>query len=405
VTDTGEVIHWRHALEIILNASPIKEVETLDMTSAVGRALASPVISPFDYPPFDRASVDGYAVRSVDITSVPLSLRNVGTIPAGTVSSVDLQAGQCMKIMTGAPLPKGADAIIPLEDIEGNEADIQIKAPIQAGTFQAKQGSVFNKGQEVISKGTSITATEIGLMAEFGLQRIQVYKVPTVAVLVTGDELVEPWVTPRPGQIRNTNAYVLLTLLRQMGISVHYLGICPDNPVALSQKVLSGLQDDLLIIVGGTAKGDKDFTRQALESQGIQIIFDHLGLKPGTSTIFARKGSKLALGLPGPPGAMRTMCHLLVLPLLKKMMGCPNPIPVMFTGTFQGTFAKPAGIEFFLAVHAEFWEGSFVVQSSLTPGTTLWDDWKTTNALVHIAAETQQLQDGDHVTFLSNTIC
>jgi molybdopterin molybdotransferase len=405
VSNTIDTIHWHQALEIILNSAPIKEVETLDMTSAVGRALALPIISPSDYPPFDCASVDGYAVKSADTISAPVSLRNIGIITAGIVSSLNLQAGQCIKIMTGAQLPQGADAVIPLEDVAGNEVEIQIKTPIPAGKYYIKQGTVFKKGQEVISKGTTITATEVGVMAGFGLQRISIYKVPTVAVIATGDELVEPWVLPPSGLIRNTNAYVLLTLLRQMGISVHYLGICPDNQAAISQKVLSGLQDDVLIIIGGTAKGDKDFTRQAMESQGMQVVFDRLALKPGSSTIFAIKGSRLALGLPGPPVAMRAMCHLLVIPLLKKMMGCQNPIPVMYTGTFQGTFVKPIGIEFFLTCRTEFRENGFVVQPSITPGTASHNDWKTANALIHIPAEVEQLRDGELVKFLNTTIC
>lgn len=402
--ELGNNLDWRTALQHVLDTAPVKEVETLDATSAVNRVLASPIIADSDSPEWARSTVDGYAVKSANTEAAPVSLQSVGTVTAGVVPSEALQDGRCMKVMTGAMLPKGADAVIPYENVIEEGMNIQVAQTVKHGTCCVLPGAEFQKQQEIIPKGTPITANEIGLLAQLGKQQVPVYKVPTVALIITGDELVEPWVSPQPGFIRNSNAYTMLALYRQLGVSAHYLGICPDNLSILTQKILDGLQDDLIIIVGGSAKGDKDYTRQALENNGMTIGFDRLAIKPGGSTIFARKGSKFALGLPGPPGAMRTMCHILVLPILRKMMGYPDPLPKFYTGRFDGTFEKPSGFEFFLAAVAEFREDEFVLAPSRPRKTATWLSWKSTNAIIRLAAEIQEINTGDRVSFLSTSV-
>ena len=309
-----------------------------------------------------------------------------------------------MKVMTGAMLPEGADAVIPYEDVSEEGMTIRIEHRVKHGKCCVLPGSEFQKNQEIIPKSTPITANEIGLIAQLGKQQVQVYKVPTVALIVTGDELVEPWVNPQPGCIHNSNAYTMLALFRQLGVSAHYLGICPDDLPVLTQKILDGLQDNLIIVVGGSANGEKDYTKKAMENNGMAIVFDQLAVKPGGSTIFAQKGSKFALGLPGPPGAMRTMSHLLVLPVLRKMMGYPEPIPKIYTGKFDGTFNKPAGIEFFLAANVEFQRNEFVLKPSRPRKTASWQSWKNTNAIIHIAAEIEEINSGDRVSFLTTSV-
>ena len=402
---SGKAPGWQQALEIILDAASTKEVETFDMTSAVGRVLAAPIVAADDFPPFNRASVDGYAIRSTDTETPPALLQIIGSITAGTVSAAGIQSGQCMKVMTGAPLPSGADAVIPMEQVTEKGADIEVNNTIDAGSFFMAQGAEYQKGQEVIPAGTPIGATEIGLMAQMGMQQVQVHKAPTVALIVTGDELVEPWVKPQPSEIRNSNAYTILTLMRQMGVAPHYLGICPDKLPAMSEKILSGMQDDLVIIVGGTAKGDKDFVRESLDNLGTEILVDGIALKPGGTSVFARRKSCLLLSLPGPPGAMRTAFHLLAKPLLLKMMGHLDPIPVMYSGIFKGSFAKPEGIEFFLGARAEFHDNAYILEPSHAKAFASWQSWTTSNALIQIPHDVKEINDGEHVSFMFTSHC
>jgi len=371
----------------------------MDITTAVGRVLSSPVIATSDFPPFNRSSVDGYAVKSADVASTHILLRIMGTITAGAVPKAEIQAGQCMKIMTGATMPFGADAVIPAEDVEVRGVDIDVGNPVESGNGCTFQGAEYRKGAEVITAGTRIGASEIGLMAEMGIQQIQVHKAPTVAMIVTGDELVEPWVNPRSGQIRNSNAYSLLTLFRQMGVSPHYLGICPDSLPALSEKILSGMQDDLVVVVGGSAKGDKDYLREAIDGLGMETLIDGARFKPGGTLVFARRKTCLVVGLPGPPGAMRTAFHLLVHPLLRKMMGSRNPTPAAYSGIFKGSFTKPEGIEFFLAVKANFVNDKFVLEQTKGKSPESWKSWKSDDALVRIPQEVMEVKDGDQLTF------
>jgi molybdopterin molybdotransferase len=401
----GEARNWRHALEIILEDTPIKEKETLDVTSAVGRVLASPIVSPDDYPQCNHSKVDGYAIISSDTQAPPVTLRNIGTVTAGAPPSMELQPGQCVRVMTGAVLPLGADAVVPFEHLTAHGPEIRLETTVAPGDFCALRGAEFKKGQEVIPQGTPIAATEIGLMAQLGMQQVQLHKTPTVALIVTGDELVEPWVKPEIGYIRNSNAYTILTLLRQMNLTPHYLGICRDDLPALNDKILAAMQDDMLIMVGGSAKGDRDFSRQALVNYGLDIIFDSIALKPGRTTLFARKGSKIVLVLPGPPGAMRTMCHLIVLPVIRKMMGHPKPEPPTYTGEFHGSFSNSDTVEYFLSAKAEFRDGQLVLEPADQTGTSLWCSWKTANALIRIPPDVNEIHHGDQVEFLHTRIC
>ena len=400
MTNSGKVPSWLQALEIILDAASVKEVETLDMTSAVGRVLATPMVAADDFPPFDRSSVDGYAIRSADTVTPPAVLQIIGSITAGAVSSLEIQLGQCMKVMAGAPLPSGADAVIPMELVIGKGTDIEVDETTEAGSFYIAQGAEYQKGQEVIPAGTLIGATEIGLMAQMGMQQIHVHKAPTVALIVTGDELVEPWVKPQPSVIRNSNAYTMLTLMRQIGVAPHYLGICPDKLPAMSEKILSGMQDDLVIIVGGTAKGDKDFVRESLDNLGAEILVDGIALKPGGTSVFARRKSCLLMSLPGPPGAMRTAFHLLVQPLLLRMMGHMDPVPVLYSGTFKGSFTKPEEVEFFLGARAEFHDDGYVLEPSHAKAFASWQSWTTSNALIRIPYDMKEINDGERVSFI-----
>jgi len=397
--------NWETALDIVVQAARVKEVETLDITSAVGRTLASSILASTDFPAFNRSSVDGFALRSTDVASSPTVLRIAGTITAGTVPKEDLQSGQCMRVMTGAAIPIGADAVVPAENVVVRGGDIEVGTVVKSGYGCTFQGAEYSKGAEVIASGTQIGASEVGLMAEIGIQQTLVHKAPTVALIVTGDELVEPWVNPRPGQIRNSNAYTLLTLFRQVGVSPHYLGICPDSLPALSEKILSGMQDDLVVVVGGSASGDKDYLREVLGGLGMEILIDGARFKPGGTFILCRRKTCLVMGLPGPPGATRTVFHLLLHPLLRKMMGSRKPIPTLYSGVLKGSFAKPEGVEFFLGVKASFVDDRYVLEQTKGKSTESWKPWKSDDALVRIPQDVTEVKDGERVRFLFTNPC
>jgi molybdopterin molybdotransferase len=346
------MISVEEALGIVLSNLPERRVETVPFQSALGRILAEDLAATSDVPPFCRSALDGYAVIAADVEKAPVELEITGESRAGGGMPGRLFPGQAMSIMTGAPVPGGADAVQMIEQsqLSGDGRKVKILAAVKTRENVAPRGSEAEKGKIVLKSGHRIGPAEIAVLATFGHSRIKVWKSPAVAVFATGDELVEYDQTPRPDQIRNSNAYCLSSQLQLMGLKAEYLGIAQDNKEDLRRKMLLGLEHDVLIITGGVSMGEYDFVQEVFRDLGLEILFSRVAIKPGKPTVFARKGGKLIFGLPGNPISALVTFECFVRPALGRLCGMSRPeLPRMKGELLADMKQSPGRMAFFPA--------------------------------------------------------
>jgi len=312
---------------VLANVPRMGTVEVA-LENAAGRVLAEDIASDVDMPPFDKSAMDGYAVRGEDVASAPAELRVIEDIPAGATPKKAINAGDCARIMTGAPVPDGADTVVIVEHTEPAAAGrVRVLRATKKRRNICPLGEDVRKGQVVVSAGTRLGPFDIALAAAAGKPALRVYEAPRVAIIATGDEIVEPGKALRPGQIRNSNSYAISARLSQSGIQAEYLGIAPDDAAALRAALLDGLSRDVLIISGGVSMGDYDLVPGMLGELGVELIFQKVAMKPGKPTVFGRRGDTVVFGLPGNPVSTVTVSELILVPALRRMMGEEDPAP------------------------------------------------------------------------------
>jgi len=321
------MISVEEALGILLSNLPERRIEQVPFRSALGRVLAEAIVATSDIPPFRRSAVDGYAVHASDVRNAPVELVLAGESRAGGGMPGRLGTGETLSIMTGAPVPEGADAVQMVELCKPAAAGgkIVITQPVRAHDNIAPRGSESREGETVLESGHRIGPAEIAAMATFGYSRAAVYRKPSVAIFATGDELVEFDQMPRPDQIRNSNAYCLASQLQLMGLEADYLGIVRDDKEALRQTMLAGLERDVLIITGGVSMGTYDLVQYVFQDLGLEILFSKVAIKPGKPTVFARRGNNLIFGLPGNPVSALITFECFVRPVLGRLCGMAHP--------------------------------------------------------------------------------
>lgn len=303
--------------------------ETVPLEQALGRVLAEPVIADRDYPPFHRATRDGFALRAPDLASLPVTLKQVGEIKAGEGFSGIVGEGECAQIMTGAPLPMGADAVLMLEYAEAKGNQVTVKRAVRAGENVVRQGSEARKGIALLEPGWRIGYVEISLLGQVGRAQVQVYRRPRVAILSTGDEVVDIAAQPGPVQIRNSNSFSLAAQIRLSGGEPLLLGNAPDTVEILREKIERGLQEDLLVLSGGVSMGKHDLVEVVLRQLGGEFYFDAVGIQPGRPAVFGRCRDKFVFGLPGNPVSTMVTFELFVAPALA-LLGGSRPRPLRF---------------------------------------------------------------------------
>lgn len=303
--------------------SPLPAVE-LPLGDALHRTLAEPVVCDADYPPFDRAMMDGYAVRARDTDAAPVTLRVVGQVAAGDDPTRRLESGEAMQINTGAPIPPGADAVVRVEETEPQADDntVRVLKSIKPRQFITDRATYASAGAVVIDRGTRITPLEIAAAASAGAARVTVYRQPIVAVLVTGDELIDIGEKPSGGRIRNSNAPMLEALVLAAHAHPHSLGVARDDRNDLRRKIEQGLSADVLCITGGVSMGAFDFVPEVLAELGAEVCFQKMIIKPGRPVLFAKaRQGTLIFALPGNPVSAFVGFHLLADPALAVMQG------------------------------------------------------------------------------------
>lgn len=313
------MITFEEALSIVNAAIVMPVREHITMNASLGRILASDVYSDVDMPPFDKAAVDGYACRRADL---PGPLTVIETIAAGLTPTRKISQQQCSKIMTGAIVPQGADCILMVEHVRLNDDNTITFQKSSTSNNIAFKAEDVKKGQLILKQGMQIKPQHIAMMAAVGCVTPEVYNLPSVGIITTGDELVEPATTPVGGQIRNSNAYQLIAQAQQIGITSFYAGIAPDNPTDTQKLIEDTLSVcDVLLITGGVSLGEFDYVPAVIEAAGLEVKFRSMAVQPGKPTLFATKNGKFVFGLPGNPVSSFVQFEMLVKPLIYRLMG------------------------------------------------------------------------------------
>jgi molybdopterin molybdotransferase len=351
------MISVEEALDILLSNLPERRIEKVQFQSALGRVLAESLVATCDVPPFFRSALDGYAVIATDTANAPIELNVVGKSRAGGGMPGGLKSGEAISIMTGAPIPEGADAVQAVEQsrLSSDGRKVEILRPVKAHDNIAPRGSEGVAGEVVLPSGHRVGPAEIAVMATFGYGQVKVYVRPSVAIFATGDELVEFDQMPRPDQIRNSNAYCLSSQLQFMGLEADYLGIVRDDREELRRTMLLGLERDVLIITGGVSMGEYDFVQDVFKNLGLEILFSKVAIKPGKPTVFARKGDKLIFGLPGNPISALVTFECFVRPVLGRLCGMTKPELPRMRGELLADVKQTPGRTAFLPAWV-YWE-------------------------------------------------
>ena len=318
------MISYEEALQIVLFHSYPFGSEPVSLQESTGRVLAEDVFSDINMPPFNRSAVDGFACRKSDLDQ-PLEI--IETVRAGLLPLKKLSAGQCTRIMTGAPVPEGADCVIMVEETVEISTDRIRFTGGKTKTNISPFAEDIKDGELVIKAGTLIKPQHIAIMAAVGHVNPLVANRPKVAVIATGDEIVEPQLKPGISQIRNSNGYQLTAQASNAGAIPVYLGIAPDNEDDTFRSVTAALaRADIILLTGGVSMGTFDFVPKILEQAGMDILFRTIAVQPGKPTIFGIKDKKRVFGLPGNPVSSFTIFEILVKPMLRKMMGISDPV-------------------------------------------------------------------------------
>lgn len=340
------------ALELIgKHTSPLPTYEC-DAIEALGSAMAEDLASEQDSPAFDKSMMDGYAVIAADLEEGPANLEIVDEITAGVTSVEVIRPGTCARIMTGAPMPLGADAVALVENTQidsENVHRVMITENITAGKNVLKRGNLLNKGQVVLSAGSRIRPIEVGILSDMAKGRVTVHRAPSISIISTGDELVNAQEEPGSGQIRNSNGPMLEAMALEAGAKVTQLGIVKDKRQDLAEAISKGLESDILILSGGVSSGVLDLVPSELTAQGVEQIFHKVCIKPGKPLWFGKRvsGGKttLVFGLPGNPVSSLVCFHLFVRYALNQLQGhteAPLHVPgFLLTHDFVNSGDRP----------------------------------------------------------------
>jgi len=390
------------ALEIVLGHTPVLPADEVDLPNAVGRVLAEDVHADLDLPPFDRSAMDGYAVRAADVAHAPVVLDVAGQVRAGQWPERPLEPGQAVQIMTGAPVPAGATAVQPVEKtraIDGGRR-VEILAPVEPGAHIARQGAEVRAGERLLERGRTIDPATVAVLAAAGKGRLRVGRRPTLAMLVTGDELVDVWDTPTRGRIRNTNGYAVLAQARWAGAEARSLGVVPDQSDRIAEAVRDGFRDDVLVISGGVSEGAYDLVEEVLSRFDVGLQFTRVAIKPGAPLVFGRRGDKLVFGLPGNPVSAQVTFDLFVRAALLRMQGATVVSRPRVEVELLDAVRNRSGREAYSPARVAFDGGRLVARPVSSQGSADLVAHAQANALVILEASRLRAETGEKVPAL-----
>jgi molybdopterin molybdotransferase len=386
------------ALERILARVRTLEPLSVDLLDALGATLADDAIADRDVPPFRNSAMDGYAVIAADVAGAPATLRVVGEIAAGAMPSRPIVRGEAMRIMTGAPLPDGADTIVRVEDTDNRTDSVTITVATKLGTSVRAAGEDLKRGETILRTGTVLRAAEIGVLATIGRRSVRVIARPRVAVLSTGDELVELDAPLRPGQIRDANRYSLASAARAMGATPVPLGIVRDTADDLRRALRDAASKaDVIVTSGGVSVGDHDHVKPVVDELG-SMDFWSIAIRPGRPLAFGEIDGKLIFGLPGNPVSSLLGFELFVRPALLKMAGRRLLQRPRVTANLDDTLDTPPGLRFF--ARGVYNAATNTVRTTGPQGSGILRSMALANCFIDVPETIQHLDRGASVTVI-----
>ena len=385
------------ARSIILESVTVLPSEPVALPDLVGRVIAEEILAPWDMPRWNNSAMDGFAVRAEDcVANRPLTVE--GYIPAGgNAVGLTVKPGMAVKIMTGAPAPTGCDAIVPVEDTAEKDGRLVITTRVRPGDHLRIRGEDVRQDELVIDAGTVLRPAEINMLAAFGYRTVGVFRRAKVAILSTGDELVEPGEEIGPAQIYNSNDYSIAAAVRELGGEPLLLGIAGDDHESLAGKINAGLEADALITTAGVSMGDRDLVCDVLQSLGVERRFWKVDIKPGRPTAFGLKNGKPVFSLPGNPVSSMITFDQFVRPALLKMMGHQRVIMPSVRAVMQETVTKKPGRVQFLRVRVVDDGQQLRASSSGDQNTGILRTLLRANGIAFLPADLEQVTAGEEV--------
>jgi molybdenum cofactor synthesis domain-containing protein len=390
------MIPFDEALEIVLREAPSLAAEDVALDASLARVLADDVAADRDLPAFDRAAMDGYALRSADVAAAPVALEIVGEVRAGQWPDLVVGPGQAARIMTGAPVPEGADAVQQVERTRPlDEFRVTVGAPVGAGANVAPRGSEVRQGEVVLGAGRRIDPGAIAVLASAGKHRVRVGRRPLLALLVTGDEIVDVAARPGPAQVRNSNGPAAAAQARLAGAEVRVLGVAADRRGDIAGALRAGLDADVLVVSGGVSAGDYDLVEPALLDLGARFLFTKVAIKPGAPLVFGRLGRALVFGLPGNPVSAQATFDLFVRPALLKMQGARVVSRPRMEVELLGSVRNRSGRKSHVPARVRFEGGRLVARPVRSMGSGDLAAHARANALVIVEADREDAAAGE----------
>jgi len=383
-----------------IRASPNSEV--VKLTDSLGRILAKDIYSGIDIPSFDNSAMDGYAVRASDTFSVSKekgkTLRVIEDVKAGFIAKKILKSGQAIRIMTGASVPKCADSVVMVEDTRPEGKYVEIFKEVEPEENIRKKGEDIKKGRCIIRKGTLLKPAHIGVMASLGISKVEVSKKPKIAVLATGDELVDVHEKLTPGKIRSSNTYSLYSQIVNCGGIPKNLGIAKDQPNKLKAKIKEGLNCDLILTSGGVSVGDYDLVKLVLAEMGTDIKFWQVAMRPGKPLVFGRIKGVPVFGLPGNPVSSMVSFEIFVKPAIIKMLGQGGDYRNAVNAILEEKITKKKGLKYFLRAKTRWENGIYVTRTTGAQGSGILKSMALANSLIILPEEKKHIKKGEEVT-------
>ena len=412
----SDLIRWEEARDRVLAGVAPLPARSVPVLGAHGRYLAESVVAPESMPPFDNSGMDGFGVLADEVREAsverPTMLAVVGNLPAGESRSAPVAPGRAVRVMTVAPIPEGADAVVPVEytnfwdeatrraripDSPEEAAALRVFRPVPEGANIRRTGESVRAGDRFLEPGHKIRGTEVALLISVGVARVNVHSLPRIGVLSTGDELVAAGETPGPGQIRDSNRAALLLRLKELGFEAVDLGLVHDDPKELESRIRDAIPKvDFLITSGGVSVGDRDFTREVLGRMG-NVEAYRVAVKPGKPQVFGHIGTTPVFGLPGNPVSSLVVCDHFVVPALLKMAGAAEVLPARFEAELtMKTRHKPGRTEF-LRVRLVTEAGRWLARGTGPRGSGILSSMTKANGYAIIPAEAETLEPGARV--------
>lgn len=373
------------------------------LSESLGLVLAEDVFSKDNIPFADNSAMDGYAVKFEDTKDAskenPAKLKLSEVVAAGYSSDQVLQNGEVVKIMTGAPIPNGADSVVIVEQTEKNGNEVSIFREAKSGENIRRAGEDISVGMQVLTKGKIISPADLGVLASVGNAKPLSFRKPKIAVLATGDEIISPEEPITLGKVRNSNEFALCGLVQEFGGIPISFGIGKDSKPELTKQIQKSLETaDILVTSGGVSMGDFDFVQEVFPEIGVKIVFHKINVKPGKPVLFGTFGKKLVFGLPGNPVSSMVSFVQFVVPAMKKMSGNPNFVLPKIQAKFVGNFSKRDGKTHFLRGILQKAENGFSVSLTGRQGSGILRSMSLANCLIEVGEQQKEITEGEVVS-------